>query len=282
MADDYDRSMNMEQQAAQGPRIPSGLLTGRKALVFGVANDHSIGWGIARALHAAGAEVGFSSIEALIEKRVRPLAESIGSTFVEPCDVQSDADIARVFERWQREQGRLDVLVHALAFAKREELDGRFSDTSRDGFALALDVSAYSLVALARSAAPLMTDGGSMLTLSYYGAEKVVANYNVMGVAKAALEASVRYLAADLGPDGIRVNAISAGPIRTLAASGIAGFRSMYGKFRDIAPLRRNVSIDDVGATAVYLASDLSAGVTGETLYVDAGFNVLGVPTGEG
>jgi enoyl-[acyl-carrier protein] reductase I len=263
------------------PVIPQGLLSGRKALVFGVANDHSIAWGIARALHAAGAEVGFSSIEALMEKRVRPLAASLRASFVEPCDVQNDADIERVFARWQTEQGQLDILVHALAFAKREELDGRFMDTSRDGFTLALDVSAYSMVALARGAAPLMTNGGSMMTLSYYGAEKVVANYNVMGVAKAALEASVRYLAADLGPDGIRVNAISAGPIRTLAASGVSGFKTMYGKFRDVAPLRRNVTIDDVGATAVYLASDLSAGVTGETLYVDAGFNILGVPTGE-
>ena len=274
--------MNVETERAAKPNIPTGLLAGRKALVFGVANDHSIAWGIAGALHEAGAEVGFSSIEALLEKRVRPLAASIGSSFVEPADVQDDDDIARVFSRWADQHGRLDILVHALAFAKREELDGRFVDTSRDGFALALDVSAYSLVALARAAAPLMTDGGSVMTLSYYGAEKVVPNYNVMGVAKAALEASVRYLAADLGPDGIRVNAISAGPIRTLAASGIAGFRQMYGKFRDVAPLRRNVSIDDVGATAVYLASDLAAAVTGETIYVDAGFNVLGVPTGEG
>ncbi len=267
-----------EVESGRSPHIPTGLLTGRKALIFGVANDHSIAWGIARALHEAGAEVGFSSIEMLIEKRVRPLAESIGSTFVEPCDVQNDADIERVFSRWEQERGRLDIMVHALAFAKREELDGRFVDTSREGFALALDVSAYSLVALARGAAPLMSGGGTMLTLSYYGAEKVVQNYNVMGVAKAALEASVRYLAADLGPDGIRVNAISAGPIRTLAAQGISGFKTMYGRFPDVAPLRRNVSIDDVGATALYLASDLSAGVTGETIYVDAGFNILGVP----
>ena len=274
----YDRAVTDEERV---PHIPSGLLSGRKALIFGVANDHSIAWGIARALHAAGAQVGFSSIEMLIDKRVRPLADSIGATFVEPCDVQNDADIERVFARWQREEGNLDILVHALAFAKREDLEGRFADTSRDGFALALDVSAYSMVALARAAAPLMASGGSMMTLSYYGAEKVVANYNVMGVAKAALEASVRYLAADLGPDGIRVNAISAGPIRTLAASGVSGFKTMYGKFRDVAPLRRNVTIDDVGATAVYLASDLSAGVTGETLYVDAGFNILGVPSTE-
>jgi enoyl-[acyl-carrier protein] reductase I len=258
-----------------------GMLDGRRALIFGVANDHSIAWGIAKALHDEGAEVGFSSVEMLLEKRVRPLAESIGSTFVEPCDVQDDEQIARVFGLWGERFGRLDVLVHALAFARREELDGRFLDTSRAGFALALDVSAYSMVALARGAAPLMTEGGSMMTLTYYGSKKVVANYNVMGVAKAALEASVRYLAADLGPSGVRVNAISAGPIRTLAASGVTGFKAMYGKFRDIAPLRRNVTIDDVGGTAVYLASDLSRGVTGEVIYVDAGFNVLGVPSVE-
>jgi enoyl-[acyl-carrier protein] reductase I len=258
-----------------------GMLDGRRALIFGVANDHSIAWGIAKALHDEGAEVGFSSVEMLLEKRVRPLAESIGSTFVEPCDVQDDEQIARVFGLWGERFGRLDVLVHALAFARREELDGRFLDTSRAGFALALDVSAYSMVALARGAAPLMTEGGSMMTLTYYGSKKVVANYNVMGVAKAALEASVRYLAADLGPSGVRVNAISAGPIRTLAASGVTGFKAMYGKFRDIAPLRRNVTIDDVGGTAVYLASDLSRGVTGDVIYVDAGFNVLGVPSVE-
>ncbi len=258
-----------------------GLLDGKKALIFGVANDHSIAWGIAKALHAQGATLGFSSIEMLIEKRVRPLADSLGSSFVEPCDVQKDEDIERVFTRWRNEQGDLDILVHALAFAKREDLDGRFVDTSREGFMLALDVSAYSMVALARGAAPLMPNGGSMMTLSYYGAEKVVANYNVMGVAKSALESSVRYLAADLGPQNIRVNAISAGPIRTLAASGIAGFKTMYGKFKDIAPMRQNISIDDVGGTAVYLASDLSRNVTGETVYVDGGFNVLGVPLPE-
>jgi enoyl-[acyl-carrier protein] reductase I len=219
-----------------------GLVDGKKALIFGVANDHSIAWGIAQALHAEGAEVGFSSVESLIEKRVRPLAESIGSTFVEPCDVQSDADIDRVFERWGATHDRLDILVHALAFAKREELTGRFVATSRDGFALALDVSAYSLVALARAALPHLRRGSSVLTLTYYGSEKVVPNYNVMGVAKAALEASVRYLAADLGPDGMRVNAISAGPVRTLAAAGISGFKKMYGEFADVAPLRTNIS----------------------------------------
>jgi enoyl-[acyl-carrier protein] reductase I len=258
-----------------------GLLDGRNALVFGVANDHSIAWGIARALHDEGAEVGFSSVENLIERRVRPLAESIGSTFVEPCDVQSDGQIRTVFERWAATHGTLDILVHALAFARREDLEGTFVDTSRDGFALALDVSAYSLVALVREARPLLRHGSSVLTLSYYGAEKVVANYNVMGVAKAALEASVRYLAADLGPEGVRVNAISAGPIRTLAASGIAGFKRMYGAFAEVAPLRSNITPEDIGRTAVYLASGLSNAVTGETLYVDGGFNILGVPTGD-
>jgi enoyl-[acyl-carrier protein] reductase I len=258
-----------------------GLLDGRNALIFGVANDHSIAWGIARALHDEGAEVGFSSVESLIERRVRPLAESIGSTFVEPCDVQSDDQIRAVFGRWAETHGTLDILVHALAFARREDLEGQFVDTSRDGFALALDVSAYSLVALVREAKGLLRPGSSVLTLSYYGAEKVVANYNVMGVAKAALEASVRYLAADLGPAGVRVNAISAGPIRTLAASGIAGFKRMYGSFADVAPLRANITPEDVGRTAVYLASDLSNAVTGETLYVDGGFNILGVPTGD-
>jgi enoyl-[acyl-carrier protein] reductase I len=258
-----------------------GLLDGRNALIFGVANDHSIAWGIARALHDEGAEVGFSSVESLIERRVRPLAQSIGSTFVEACDVQSDEQIQTVFDRWAATHDRLDILVHALAFARREDLDGGFIGTSRDGFALALDVSAYSLVALTRAARPLLRRGSSVLTLSYYGAEKVVSNYNVMGVAKAALEASVRYLAADLGPDGVRVNAISAGPIRTLAASGISGFKRMYGGFAEIAPLRANITPEDVGRSAVFLCSDLAGAVTGEVLYVDGGFNVVGVPTGD-
>jgi enoyl-[acyl-carrier protein] reductase I len=258
-----------------------GLLDGKKALIFGVANDHSIAWGIARALHEQGATIGFSSVESLLERRVRPLATSIGSTFVEPCDVQSDDDIRAVFAKWGAAHGRLDILVHALAFAKREDLEGDFVDTSRDGFALALDVSAYSLVALTREARPFLAAGSSVITLTYYGAEKVVSNYNVMGVAKAALEASVRYLAADLGPDGIRVNAISAGPVRTLAAAGIAGFKKMYGSFADVAPLRANITPEDVGRSAVYLASDLSSAVTGEVLYVDGGFNILGVPTAD-
>jgi enoyl-[acyl-carrier protein] reductase I len=258
-----------------------GLLDGRKALIFGVANDHSIAWGIAKALHEQGATLGFSSVESLLEKRVRPLATSIGSTFVEPCDVQSDDDIKRVIARWGEAEGQIDILVHALAFAKREDLEGAFVDTSRDGFALAMDVSAYSLVGLVREARPLFRSGSSVLTLSYYGAEKVVSHYNVMGVAKAALEASVRYLAADMGPEGVRVNAISAGPVRTLAAAGIAGFKKLYGSFADVAPLRSNITIEDVGKTAVWLASDLSSAVTGEVVYVDGGFNVMGVPLAE-
>ncbi|MFL5754756.1 MAG: enoyl-ACP reductase, partial [Chloroflexota bacterium] len=211
--------------------------------------------------------------------RVRPLAESIGSPFVEPCDVTKDEEINAVLAKWHQQQGEIDILVHAVAYAKREDLDGSFVDTSRDGFALALDVSAYSLVALAREARPYLHRGSSIITLSYYGAEKVVTHYNVMGVAKAALEASVRYLAADLGPDGIRVNAISAGPIRTLSAGGIAGFRKLYGPFDQLAPLRAHISIEDCGRTATYLASDLSSAVTGEVIYVDGGFNILGVPS---
>jgi len=255
-----------------------GLLDGKTALIFGVANDHSIAWGIANALHQHGASVGFSSVESLVERRVRPLATSIGSTFVAPCDVRDDTQIRAVFDRWGAEVGRLDILVHALAFADRADLDGHFVDTSRDGFALALDVSAYSLVALAREARPHLAPGSSILTLTYYGAEKVVAHYNVMGVAKAALEATVRYLAADLGPEGVRVNAISAGPVRTIAAQGIPGFRQMYGGFRDLAPLRSNIAIEDVAGAAVWLASDLSRQVTGETIHVDGGFNIVGVP----
>jgi enoyl-[acyl-carrier protein] reductase I len=254
-----------------------GLLDGKKALIFGVANDHSIAWGIARQLHEHGATVGFSSLESLIERRVRPLAESIGSDFVEACDVSDDAQVARVFDLWRERHGSLDILVHALAFAPREALAGRFVDTSRDAFALALDVSAYSLVALARAAEPLMTAGGSIMTMTAFGSEKVAPKYNVMGVAKAALESAVRYLAADLGPQGIRVNAISAGPIRTLSAYGVAGFGKLYWRFDEYAPLRRHVTIEDVGRAAVFLASELSSATTGEILYTDSGVNILAV-----
>jgi enoyl-[acyl-carrier protein] reductase I len=258
-----------------------GLLAGKKALVFGVANDHSIAWGIARALHEQGAKVGFSSMASLIKRRVRPLAASIGSTFVEACDVRDDDEIKHVFDRWKAREGNLDILVHAVAFAEKEDLVGHFADTSRNGFHTAFDISVYSLIAMAREARPYMKPGSSIMTLTYYGAEKVVPHYNVMGVAKAALEASTRYLAADLGPSGIRVNAISAGPVRTLSAHGIAGFKTMYGSFAEVTPLRSHITIEDVAGTAVYLASSLSGKTTGEVIYVDGGFNILGLPVAE-
>lgn len=256
-----------------------GLLDGKKALIFGVANKDSIAWGIARKLHEHGAAIGFSSIADLLERRVRPLAESIGSTFVEPCDVQSDEQIASVFEKWKAAHGGLDILVHALAFASRDDISGQFVNTSREGFRIALDISAYSLTALVKAAQDLLHAGSSVITMTYYGSQKVIPHYNVMGVAKAALEASVRYLAADLGPRGVRVNAISAGPVRTLAATGIAGFKDMYRHFKDIAPLRQNITPEDVGKTAVWLASDLSSNVTGEVIYVDGGVSILGLAT---
>ena len=255
-----------------------GLLEGKRALIFGLANDHSIAWGIAQALHREGATVGFASMELLMEKRVKPLAAQLDSPFVEPCDVQKDEDIARVFAKWKDQFGELDILVHAVAFANKDDLKGEFMNVSREGFLLAHDVSAYSLVALAREARPLMSDGGTILTLSYYGAEKAVVNYNIMGVAKASLEACVRYLAVDLGKEGIRVNAISAGPVRTLSASGVSGFKKMHRLFEQISPLRRPLSIDDLGNSAVYLCSDLSRGTTGEIHYVDGGYNIIGVP----
>lgn len=254
------------------------LLEGKKALIFGIANKNSIAWGIAQALHEHGAEIGFSYGIPQLEKRVMPLAEQLGITFVEKCDVTQDKELDEVFAKAAAHFGALDILVHSVAYAKQDDLTGRFVNTSRDGFALALDISAYSLVAMAQRAAPLMPAGGSIITMTYYGAEKVVPHYNVMGVAKAALEASVRYLAADLGPNGIRVNAISAGPIKTLAAAGISGFRKMLTYVGERAPLRRNIDQDEVGRTALWLCSDLSSGVTGEVIYVDAGYHILGMP----
>jgi enoyl-[acyl-carrier protein] reductase I len=254
-----------------------GLLDGKKGLIFGVANDHSIAWGIAQALHAEGAELGFSYAGRALERRVCALAESIGSDFVEPCDVGHDYEIKALFEKVRQRFECIDILVHSIGFANREELDGPFLKTTREGFHLALDISTYSLTALVKEAEPIMNDGGSILTMTYYGSQKVMPNYNVMGVAKAALEASVRYLAYDLGPRGIRVNAISAGPIRTLAAAGVAGFKDYYRAFKGIAPLRRHVTTDDIGQAALWLCSDLSNAVTGEVIYVDAGFNILGV-----
>jgi enoyl-[acyl-carrier protein] reductase I len=254
------------------------LLEGKKALIFGIANKRSIAWGIAQTLHEHGAEIGFSYGIPQLEKRVIPLAEQLGVEFVEMCDVTSDDAIDSVFDQAGDYFGSIDILIHSVAFAKQEELTGRFINTSREGFTMALDISAYSLIALARRGIDLMPEGGNILTMTYYGAEKAVPHYNVMGVAKAALEANVRYLAADLGPSGIRVNAISAGPIKTLAAAGISGFRKMLSYVGERAPLRRNVDQEEVGKTALWLCSDLASGVTGEIVYVDAGYHILGMP----
>lgn len=254
----------------------SDLLAGRRGLVFGVANDKSIAWAIARRAAREGAALALSYADERLERRVAPLAEQIGARALVRCDVTDDAQIDAAFERAASALGGLDFLVHAVAFAERDDLRRPFVETSRAGFRTALDVSAYSLVAVARRAAAAMTAGGSILTLTYYGAEKVVPGYNVMGPAKAALEAAVRYLAVDLGPAGVRVNAISAGPIKTLAAAGIPGFREMLRHAAATAPLRRNVTADDVAGAAVFLLSDLGAGVTGEVVHVDAGYHVVG------
>ncbi len=258
-----------------------GLLEGKVALVFGVANKNSIAWGITQAFHREGATLGLSYAGEALERRVVPLAETLGVDFVVQCNVNSDEELDATFAKIKERFGRVDVLVHSIAYATREDLDGLFVDTSRQGFITALETSAYSLVALTKRAAPLMVEGGSVMALSYYGAEKVLPHYNVMGVAKSALESSVRYLAADLGPKKIRVNAISAGPIKTLSAAGIAGFRKMYRLAEDVAPLRELVSQDDVGDVAAWLGSHLSRMVTGETIYVDAGLSILGMPMTE-
>ena len=252
------------------------MLANKRAVIFGVANDHSIAWSIAQSFHAAGARLALTYVGENLERRVRPLAASLGVEVVLPCDVASDEDIAATFRTLGTEWGGVDIVVHAVAFALRDELKGRFVETSRQGFQVALDISAYSLIAMARAAAPLMSAGGSMLTLTYFGAEKVLPNYNVMGIAKAALEACVRYLAFDLGPQGIRVNAISAGPIRTLSSAGITGFKTMLHHHAERAPLRRNVSGDEVANTALYLCSDLGSAVTGEIVHADAGYNIVG------
>lgn len=252
------------------------LLKGKRGLIMGVANERSLAWGIAKQAHAQGAELAFTFAGEALERRVKPLADSVGSSVVLPCDVTSDEDIARTFSDLEKEWGKLDFVVHAIAFSDKNELQGRYTDTSRENFKNTMDISCYSLVAVTKAAEPLLKDGGSVLTLSYYGAEKVIANYNVMGVAKAALEASVRYLAADLGQNGIRVNALSAGPIKTLASSGVGGLKGIMGAYEEMSPLRRNVDQEDVGKNGVYLISDLSSGVTGETLYVDSGVNIMG------
>jgi enoyl-[acyl-carrier protein] reductase I len=253
-----------------------GLFEGKRVLVFGVANERSIAWGMAKAMHETGAELGFTFAGEVLEKRVRPLAESVDARFILPCDVTDDAQVASVFDHVRSTWDGFDVLIHAIAFADRTDLEGRFLDTSRAGFLKAMNISVFSLVDLSRAAAPLLAArAGNVITLTYFGAEKVVTNYNVMGVAKAALEASVRYLAADLGPDGVRINAISAGPIKTLASAGVRGFKSILGHTEDRAPLRRNVTQEDVAGAALFLCSPLGAAVTGEVLHVDCGYNIL-------
>jgi len=253
-----------------------GLLTGKKALIFGVANERSIAWGISQALHREGAELGFTFLGEALEKRVRPLAESVGSKLILPCDVQDDAQIEAVYAQLGKAWGKFDILVHAVAYAKKEDLEGRYVDTLRANWHLAFDISAYSLVAVTRPALPFLSPDASVMTMTYNGGDVVSPNYNVMGVAKAALESSMRYLAADLGPQGVRVNAISAGPIKTLAASGIHGFKDKLKLAAATTPLRRTVTQDEVGNAALFLASPLSSGITGEVLFVDAGANIMG------
>jgi enoyl-[acyl-carrier protein] reductase I len=251
-------------------------LKGKKYLIMGVTNERSIAWSVATELHERGAQLAFTYPNEAIEKRCRPLAESLGGACL-PCDVQSDKDLDNLFQEVKTRWETMDGVVHSIAFANGEDLEKPFSQTGREGFRLALDVSAYSLVGVADRAAKLMTSGGSVITMTYLGSERVVPNYNVMGVAKAALEASVRYLAADLGPKGIRVNAISAGPIKTLAAMGIPKFRDMLAQVAERAPLRRNVSQEDVGKLAQFLLSPDSTAITGETIFVDCGYNILGM-----
>ena len=251
-----------------------GLMDGKRGVIFGVANEKSIAWGVAQQLHNAGAELAFTYLNEALEKRVRPLAESVGSQIILPCDVGSDADIETVFNTLKQQWGTIDFVVHAVAFANRDDLKNPFSQTSRDGFRLALDISAFSLVAMTRCALPLMPQGGSVVTMSYLGSMMAVPGYNVMGVAKAALESSVRYLAAELGRQNIRINAISAGPIKTLAASGVGNFKEKLHIMEERSPLRRTVTQEEVGKASLYLLSDLASGVTGEVLYVDGGFNI--------
>jgi enoyl-[acyl-carrier protein] reductase I len=255
------------------------MLTGKRALIIGVATDRSIAWGIAQAMHAQGADLAFTYAGDKFRERVEPLAATVSSTIVIPLDVGDDAQIEAAFAQLKREWGHLDILVHAVAFAPREAIEGSFvANTTREAFRIAHDISSYSFTALARAALPMMAGRpGAMLTLSYLGAVRSIPSYNVMGLAKASLEANVRFLAADLGPQGIRVNAISAGPIKTLAAAGVAGFRKMLGQVARIAPLRRNVSTEDVGNAATFLCSEMARGITGEILYVDNGFSTVGM-----
>ena len=254
-----------------------GLLAGKRGLIIGVANDHSIAWGIATAAAEQGAELAFT-YQSGFEKRVGPLAEKVGANHVLPLDAEDDASIDAVFDHLGKAWDNLDFVVHSIAYSDKTELNGRYLDTSRANFARTLDISCFSFTTIARRAAPLMTEGGSLLTLTYCGAERVMPNYNIMGVAKAALESSVRYLAVDLGANGIRVNGLSAGPMRTLAGSAVGGARQVYKWSAEYSPLRRNTRLEDVGGAGLYLLSDLSAAVTGEVMHVDSGYNVVGVP----
>ncbi len=253
------------------------ILKDKKAAIFGVANNKSIAYGISKSFKDNGARLAFSYVGEAIQKRVEPISQELGGDFIFPCDVSSDESIAEAAAIVKKEWGSLDVLVHSVAFAQREDLQGRFIDTSREGFRIALDISAYSLVALCKAFEDMLNPGASVITMTYYGSTKVITNYNVMGVAKAALDCSMRYLSTELGPKNIRINAISAGPIRTLAASAVSGMRDMLSELAEKVPLRRNVSIEDVGGLATFLASDLSSGVTGDTIFVDAGYNIMGV-----
>ena len=254
-----------------------GLMAGKRGLIMGVANDRSIAWGIARAAHDQGAQLGFTFQGEALEKRVRPLADSLGSDMVLPCDVADDESIETIFEEVQRRWDGLDFLVHAIAYADKDELKGKYLNTSRENFVRSLDISCYSFTAVAQRAVPLMREGGSLLTLTYYGAERVMPHYNVMGVAKASLEACTRYLAYDLGPQKIRVNCISAGPVNTLAARGIAGFNEMLKHYEARAPLKRNVTAEELGATGLFLATEGAAAITGQVLYVDGGYQIMGM-----
>ena len=262
----------MEQE-----KLNNGIMSGKRGIVMGVANDRSIAWGIAEAVAKQGAEIAFTYQGDALEKRVRPLAEKVGSNIIIPCDVSSDEAIEETFKLLKEKWDTIDFIVHAIAYSDKEELKGEYVDTTRENFYKTMDISVYSFTAIAQRAAKMMPNGGSMITLTYYGAEKVMPHYNVMGVAKAALESSVRYLAADLGSDKIRVNSLSAGPIKTLAASGIGDFRYILKWNQYNSPLRRNVTLNDVGGCGVYLLSDLSAGVTGETHHVDCGYHVVGM-----
>lgn len=257
--------------------MKSSLMAGKRGLIMGVANNHSIAWGIAQTLFDHGAELAFTFQGEALQKRVEPLAASVGSSLVIPCDVSVEGGVEQTFRTLQKHWDTLDFVIHAIGFSDKEELKGKYVNTSRKNFLNSMDISCYSFTEVARHAAPMMTQGGSLLTLTYYGAEKVMPHYNVMGLVKAALEASVRYLAVDLGGDNIRVNAISAGPIKTLAASGIGDFRYILKWNQYNAPLKRNTSLEDVGKSALYLLSDLGSGVTGEVLHVDSGYHVVGM-----